>query len=79
MSLSVNTFAPSGASAGGVLSALCEPSTLWLDSVPGAVWLRSMSIRCAAVRMRSFESSSKVVVPSPIAIPSGPMSPAFTS
>ena len=28
--------------------------------------------------VRSFESSSKVVVPSPIAIPSGAVSPAFT-
>ena len=74
----MNTVAPSGSSAGAVLSALCEPSTLWPESVPGAVWLRSMSIRCAAVRMRSFESSSKVVVPSPIAIPSGAVSPAFT-
>ena len=80
MSSSVNTVAPSGAatSAGAVLSAIREPSTLCPDSVPGAGWLRSMSILCATVRMRSFESSSKVVLPSPIEIPSGPMSPACT-
>ena len=78
VSSSVNTVAPSANSSGALSSAIREPSTLWPDSVPGAVWLRSMSIRCATVRMRSFESSSKVVLPSPIAIPSGAMSPAFT-
>ena len=80
MSSSVNTFAPSGAatSSGAVLSAIREPSTLWPDSVPGAVWLRSMSILCAAVRMRSSESRSKVVLPSPIEIPLLAASPACT-
>ena len=80
MSWSVNTFAPSGCatSSGSLSSAIREPSTLWPDSVPGAVWLRSMSILCAAVRMRSSESSSKVVLPSPIEIPLSSTSPIFT-
>ena len=63
---------------GGTVGAPRDPSTLWPASVPFSGWLRSIPICCEAVRMRSFTSSTKVLLPLPIQMPSLSSSPACT-
>ena len=63
---------------GGTVGAPRDPFTLWSACVLFSGWLRSMSICCEAVRMRSFTSSMKVRLWSPIQMPLLSRSPACT-